>query len=113
MPTRSVIFVSYSEGGTLIKQVKEVLGRMERILGYRVKAVEKTGVALSRQFPLTQLWEGVKCGRLDCVPCNQGGAQLYPCTRRSVSYQNICLRCHPEAGGKEVKLDDKVEVPSI
>ena len=58
LPTRSVIFVEYSEGGILIKKVREVLRRMEGILGCKIKAVEKTGVPISRQFPLTNLWEG-------------------------------------------------------
>ena len=47
LPTRSVIFVEYSEGGELLRRVKEVLKRMERIVGCKIRAVEKTGTPLS------------------------------------------------------------------
>ena len=96
LPTRSVIFVEYTEGGVLLKKVKEVLKRLEGIIGCRIKAVEKTGTSLGRLFPLTQLWEGTPCGRLECVTCTQEGEQVYPCNKRNVTYQNICVICNPE-----------------
>ena len=77
-----------------MRRVKDVLKRMERILGCKVRAVERTGTPLARQFSLTRLWEGIKGGREDCVPCQQDGEQLYPCMKRNVSYMNVCLKCN-------------------
>ena len=68
---------------------------------------------LTRQFPLTRLWDGIPCSREGCITCEQGGEEIYPCTRRSLTYKNICLRCHPGGGEKKEKLDNKVEVPAV
>ena len=38
---------------------------------------------------------------------------VYPCTRRSVTYQNICLKCNPGGGGKVSKLNGKADTPSV
>ena len=78
LPAKSVIFIEYSEGGILAKKIREVLKRMEGIIKCKVKVVERTGQPLSRQFPLTNLWEGVPCGREDCVTCHQGGGYCVP-----------------------------------
>ena len=86
---------------------------MEGIVGCRIKAVERAGLALARQFPLTRLWYGVPCSREGCITCNQEGEEIYPCTRRSITYKNICLRCHPGGGMKKEKMDSQVLVPSI
>ena len=42
-----------------------------------------------------------KCGREDCVTCEQEGAEELPhCSMRSVLYENACLECIPTAGKK-------------
>ena len=105
--------MEYSEGGELLRRVKEVLKRMERILGCRIRAVEKTGTPLARQFSLTRLWEGMRCGRDDCTPCNQEGEELYPCMRRNVTYLNIFLKCNPGGGKKVMELNEKTAFPSV
>ena len=63
MKTRSVIFVDYSVDSQLVKNVREALTRLEGIVGCKVKAVERAGLPLSRQFPLTRLWDGIPCSR--------------------------------------------------
>ena len=75
--------------------------------------VEKTGQPLSRQFSLTNLWEGIQCGRDDCGPCHQGGDVLYPCFKRNLTYQSICVRCHPGILDKKGKLDSDCHLPSV
>ena len=112
IPTRSVMFVEYTPGGKLAKELREVLSGIEHILGFRIKVVERSGTAIARKFPLTQLWEGQPCGRLECVTCLQGGEKVPPCTRRNVTYENYCLICNPKAvEGKEVVPTSSV--PSI
>ena len=113
MPTRSVIFVEYSEDSKLAKQIKETLWRLEGIVGCKVKVVEKSGTPIARLFPLTRLWEGSPCARSDCVTCNQPGEEVYPCTMRSLTYQNICLVCHPGGGEKVAKLNTNNKVPGV
>ena len=80
--------------------------RLQGILGGSIRVVEKTGTPLARLFPLSKLWEGAKCGRQDCITCNQVGETLYPCSQRNVVYENICLLCHPGAGMKKAKLEE-------
>ena len=46
LETRSVIFVEHTPDGTLAKRLREQVGRMEHILGFRLKVVEKTGTKL-------------------------------------------------------------------
>ena len=113
MPTRSVIFVDFTTDSGLAKMMRETLAKLETIIGCKVKTVERTGIPLTRQFPLTRLWDGIPCSREGCITCEQGGEEIYPCTRRSLTYKNICLRCHPGGGEKKEKLDDKVEVPAV
>ena len=56
LPTRSVMFIEFSEGSNLVRRVKETLTKLEGIMGCKVKAVERAGSPLARQFPLTRLW---------------------------------------------------------
>ena len=58
IPTRSVIFTEYSEDSKLTGRVKEILRRLEGIVGCKIKAVERYGTPIARLFPLTRLWEG-------------------------------------------------------
>ena len=40
LPTRTVLFVSYSPSGELARRVRTALSGMENILGFRVRVVE-------------------------------------------------------------------------
>ena len=85
MPTRSVIFVDFTEDSLLAKEMRETLVKLEGIIGCKIKTVKRAGIPLTRQFPLTRLWEGVPCSREGCVTCNQEGEEVYPCTRRNLT----------------------------
>ena len=111
---RSVLFVPFTPGGTLAKQLREVITRLRGLIGGGIKVVERTGTPLARHFALTRLWDGLPCPRSDCITCTQGGeGNIYPCTRRNLVYENICLLCHPNAGGKQCKLDEGVVEQSV
>ena len=112
--TRTCLFVEHTPRGELAGRIREVLHQNEHILGFRVKVVERAGTPLSRQFPLTNLFGGVQCGRQDCTTCTQGGGGDLPqCTKRNLLYENICTNCHPEAKeGKEV-LAGTTKQPAI
>ena len=85
------------------------MGRLEGILGYKIKVIERTGSKLKDLFPLTNLWGGRKFEREDCVTCNQGGEELPDCTRRNLVYESICLKCNPGEKNKgPLKGNDRI-----
>ena len=73
--TRSVLFVPQTPGGVLARNTKETLDRLEAVMGYKVKVVERAGTSLQNMFSQTSIWDGMDCGRGECVPCNQGGGE--------------------------------------
>ena len=73
LEVKTVLFVEQSPKGELARRLREALRDMEHTLGFRVKIVERTGRNLGSKFPLNNLWAGSKCGREDCVTCEQGG----------------------------------------
>ena len=101
----AVLFVENSKEGELAKGLRNVIERIKHILGYTIKVVERSGTPLRLMFPLTKIKEGKECGRDDCTTCMQEskGEKVPPCKKRSVMYENICLRCNPGAGGEENK----------
>ena len=68
--TRAVIFVEQTPQGLLAKMMREQILKMEHILGYRLRVVERTGRNVQSTFPQTSTWKGEQCGREECVTCN-------------------------------------------
>ena len=120
LETAAVLFVDNTKEGGLARNLREVLGRLEDILGYRVKVVERSGTPLKLMFPLSKVGEGQSCERTDCITCNQDsrGEHLPPCKKRIVLYENICLICNPSVledrdGKKRKSLSPPLHPPSI
>ena len=111
--TRSVLFVPQTPGGVLARNTKETLDRLEAVMGYKVKVVERAGTSLQNMFSQTSIWDGMDCGRGECVPCNQGGEERPNCTRTSVVYENICLACNPSATKKGELQEPGGSTPSL
>ena len=109
---RTVLFLEYSNGGELARRMKELMKRLAPMLGFGIKIVERAGRTLRSQFPLSSLWDGAPCGRMECVTCTQGADKIPPCTRKSLVYENICKECNQGAGGKE-EVKNNVDTPSI
>ena len=95
---RTVMIVEYSKYGELAKTMRELTGRLEEVIGFKVKLVERAGASLKSLFPTNNLWEGQKCGRKDCTMCEQGAEMLPSCTKSSLLYENICGLCNPKSG---------------
>ena len=74
---------------------KQQMVKLEPILGYRLRVVERTGRNLLTSFPQTRTWSGMKCGRQECITCNQGGEELPNCTQSSIVYESVCTLCNP------------------
>ena len=111
---RSVLFVEQTNGGELATKLRELLVRIEPVLGFKIKVVERCGTTIKDSFPQAALWEGTKCGRESCITCEQGGEiPLPPCTKPSLVYENTCRKCNPLAAGKEELKEVYGEQPSL
>ena len=99
--------------GKLSKDIREVLKRLEGILGFRVKVCERTGSKVKDILSNTNPWSGSHCGREECVTCNQDCEDKPPCNKRSLVYENICAKCNPKAKDKGPLLEENKNVPSI
>ena len=94
---KTVLFVDQTPGGELAKRLRELLQRLEPMMGFSIRIVERTGTKLKDLFPLNTLWDGMKCERGDCPPCNQGGEKIQNCKKRNLVYESICAKCNPGA----------------
>ena len=56
LETRSVIFVEHTPDGMLAKRLREQVNRMEHIMGFKLKVVERTGTRLKDMFSPTNVW---------------------------------------------------------
>ena len=45
LKTRTVLFVEQTKGGGLARVIRELLARIEHILGYKIKVVERSGTS--------------------------------------------------------------------
>ena len=110
---RTVLFVEQTKEGKLAKNIREVLVKLEHILGFKVKVVERTGTSLKSSVPNTNPWSGQHCTRQDCTTCNQEAEERPTCTQRSLVYENICVQCNPEARKKGNLKTINTEMPSV
>ena len=76
--------------------------RIQRMLGYRMKIMERAGTPLKLPFPLGELGAEDKFERSDCTTClKQGEEEQKPrCKKRSKLYENIYTVCNPGAENK-------------
>ena len=105
---KSVLFVDQTPGGELACRMRELFNRIEPTIGFHLKVVERTGLSLQSQFPLTTLWDGAPCGREgECTTCYQGAERIPNCTQQSVVYENVSSQCVPSAtGDNELKEEE-------
>ena len=91
--TRTVLFVENTPGGALAKQLREIMERIQKMLGYRVKIVERAGTPLKLLFPLGELGVADKCEREDCTTCVQPGEEEKRprCKKRRIYVQYVTL----------------------
>ena len=111
--TRAVLFVEQTPRGELARLVREQLHKLEGIMGYKLRVVERTGRSIVTIFPQSTIWRGEQCGREECVTCYQGGEGLPDCTRRGVVYESICTECNPGAMKKGELGEMRQGAPSL
>ena len=96
-------------GGELAKRLKELLQTLSPMMGFTVKVVERMRETLQSQLHQTSLWEGIHCGREQCIACNQGAEEIEQCTKKSGVYENVCGLCDEEAA----KGENNPDIPSV
>ena len=104
--TRSVLFVEKTPEGELSIRLRELLNRLEHLLGFKLKVVERGGTSLRDMFPfsITNIWKGAACERPDCMAFHQGAKKVVTCKKRILVYENIFTLCHPDTRDlKELK----------
>ena len=111
--TRTVIFVEHTPGGELSKRIREQLSRIEGMMGFKMKVVERSGTQIKDLFSLTNVWGGIPCDRKECTTCQQGIEEIPDCTRRSVVYESICKKCVPKATRPGPVDHPEVDTPCI
>ena len=95
----------------MAKRYREAEYKMEDLSGWRLKMVEKTGIKIQDLLTSSNSWSGQDCLRLRCWPCRSkemtGNGKSQECSRRSLCYETLCLKC--EADEKEkIENDDSL-----
>ena len=88
---RSVIFVQATPKSQLQRRYQEEIKRQ----GFKIKVVEKAGVAIKQLLQRSDPFKSRKCEREDCPVCREGGRGPCdrPCDRQSVTYEMKCAEC--------------------
>ena len=53
---KTAMFVEFTKNGELAKAMRELTGRLEEVIGFRVRVVERAGASLKSLFPTNNLW---------------------------------------------------------
>ena len=108
------MFVPYTRGSELAKELRETEYQMGDMTGSRLKVVERAGVKLMDMLTRANPWKGQDCGRQKCLLCETKkytGKHLgQECTRRNLVYETRCITCEERENKKieeETAGDDK------
>ena len=90
LKTSAVLFVENTKDGALARRLREVVERIQFIMGFRIKIVERAGTPLKLMFPLSRIGQGGECGRADCVTCTQESrGDVSPPVTKGVSFMRM------------------------
>ena len=110
---KTILFVEHTRNGELATRLREATRRLEQTIGFGIRVVERAGAPLKNSFSVGNLWDNMKCGREDCVPCEQGAEKLQPCFKASVVYENVCQTCNPGAEPGKDQVEIRSDIPTI
>ena len=95
--SKAVIFVPFTVNSQLAKDMREKETMLEKLTGYIMKVVEKTGVKLERLLHKSDPWAGQDCLRQGCLLCTTktatGKHLTQNCSARNVLYETWCQTC--------------------
>ena len=84
----AVIFVPATLNSQLQRRYQKEIKRQ----GFKIKVVEKAGVAIKKFLQRSDPFKSRKCERGDCPVCREDGKG--PCDRQSVTYDIKCAECN-------------------
>ena len=97
----------------LAKELRELEYGLEKIMGYRLKIVERAGTKLQDLLTSSNPWKGELCERKDCMLCDsktRSGKNLkQECTRRNLVYETRCHTCEEKEKRKIEQEEGKDE----
>ena len=94
---KAVMFVPFTPGSRLAKNLREAEEKLGSLTGYRLKMVEKAGDKLENLLTKSNPWQGMDCGRQMCLLCEtklkteKNLAQ--DCHTRNLVYETWCMTC--------------------
>ena len=92
----SVVFIPYTKGSSLRKQLQEEDDKVTKILGIpRTKYIEKAGNKISSQIIVKNPWVAIKggCGRKLCYACKSTAGKGISCRKEGINYSITCKLC--------------------
>ena len=87
-PIKAVMFVPYTPGGVLAKQLRENEEKLASLTKNKVKIVERTGTKLQDIITKANPWKGKDCERKNCMLCftktRTGKRMTQDCHKRNI-----------------------------
>ena len=97
---KAAMFVPYTPHSGLAKELRELEYELEKIVGYRLKIVERAGDKLQDLLTTSNPWKGELCERQGCMLCETklrtGKSLKQDCSKRSLVYETMCKNCYDE-----------------
>ena len=94
---KAVMFVPYTVGSKLAKSLREAEEKLGGLTGYRLKMVEKAGDKLEDLLTKSNPWQGLDCGRHNCILCETklktDKNMSQDCHTRNLVYSTWCMTC--------------------
>ena len=94
---KAAMFVTYTPGSSLAKELRECEYKMENLTGHRIKIVEKSGLKLEDLLTQANPWKGELCERAGCLLCDTkkytGKNLRQECEKRNLVYETYCITC--------------------
>ena len=109
---KAAMFVPYTPHSSLALELRDLEYGLEKIMGYRLKIVERSGDKLLNLLTSSNPWRGKICDRPNCMLCEtktRTGKNLkQDCSKRNLVYETKCQTCE----GREIekKEEDMEEV---
>ena len=103
---KAVMFVPYTKGSKLKKELQEAENQLGQSTGVKLKIVERCGIKLVDILTKSNPWKGQDCLREGCLLCQTkaitGKLKTQDCRQRSIVYETRCLSCE-EKCKKEIE----------
>ena len=113
--TKTAIFVPQTANSLLAKMLRQEEAHLEKVTGYRVKYVEKSGQNIGNMLVSSNPWSGLDCGRQGCLLCETkvktGQNLTQNCSKRNLTYQTWCNSCkEKDEEGKSEEEKKKISL---